>query len=94
MVTVLYHLFILTLFLSWNTFSIRIAFNIFFVQPYAKRAFRVPKTGREIQFRLLLLTTAVKVNHFYICRIPDDLQHVLHEGLHICGIILQNHLDW
>jgi hypothetical protein len=22
-----------------------------FVQPYAKRALRVPKTGREIQFR-------------------------------------------
>jgi hypothetical protein len=25
--------------------------SIFFVQPYAKRALRVPKTGREIQFR-------------------------------------------
>jgi hypothetical protein len=25
--------------------------KFFFVQPYAKRALRVPKTGREIQFR-------------------------------------------
>jgi hypothetical protein len=34
------------------------------VQPYAKRALRIPtKTGREIRFRgLCLLTTAVKVN--------------------------------
>jgi hypothetical protein len=58
--------------------------NIFCVQPYAKGALRVPRAGREIEFRSRCLDDGRKSKSHFNIYILSQLQHTY---LYICGVI-------